>query len=291
MKRQAFAIEALDRALGGGLVPGTLTVIAGATGVGKSQLGVLWASAGLSVEGRRGVICDLTSRGDSQNHADYAQRLCGWKLTEFPAGDGLLFDRAWDPDRIPGDFLRPIERAGKRVTRADLTPDEWHEWQAALARLYRSATGFFYQHFASGCRRVVFDGLEPAQAMSESVQFNLFEYLYHHAIHNDAEWTAREWLRERFRDNQAEVARRLYDHNSIGCLYLHTTEEVMLDALIARPIVQGDVFAGANTIMVMGRTRTERGYGRGLAILKHRGSACSEEILPYRIAESGFEFL
>ena len=38
--------------LGGGLLPGTLTVVAGATGVGKTQLGLRWADAG---SGRRGA--------------------------------------------------------------------------------------------------------------------------------------------------------------------------------------------------------------------------------------------
>ena len=44
--RQHFGIEELDRDLGGGLIPGTLTVVAGATGVGKTQLGLHWANAG-----------------------------------------------------------------------------------------------------------------------------------------------------------------------------------------------------------------------------------------------------
>ena len=78
--RQVFGIEELDRDLGGGLIPGTLTVVAGATGVGKTQLGLHWANAGLSAEGHRGVLCDLTSRGDSQNHAAYSSRLFGWEL-------------------------------------------------------------------------------------------------------------------------------------------------------------------------------------------------------------------
>lgn len=290
MERQAFGIKALDEALGGGLLPGTLTVIAGATGAGKSQLGLLWAAAGLAKEGRRGVICDLTSRGDSQNHAGYAGRLVGWTLREFPLEAGLSFDQAWDPCWSPGDYFRPIERPGRRVTRADLTADEWHEWQAELARILRASTGFFYQHFSRGCRRVVFDGLEPATVFSESAQFILFEYLYHRVIHAESEWAAREWLRERFRQAQRQVEAHAYEHSRIGSLYLHTTEEVMLDELIARPLAQGDVFAGANTIIVMGRVRTEGVYGRALAILKHRGSQCGDEILPYRIVERGFEF-
>src|SRR5262245_4084682 len=69
--RQGFGIAELDRHLGGGLLPGTLTVLAGATGAGKTQLGLRWANEGLAAEGHRGILCDLTSRGDAQNHAGY----------------------------------------------------------------------------------------------------------------------------------------------------------------------------------------------------------------------------
>ena len=40
--RQKFGYDRLDSLLGGGLLPGTLTVIAGATGAGKTQLGLAW---------------------------------------------------------------------------------------------------------------------------------------------------------------------------------------------------------------------------------------------------------
>ncbi len=283
-------MAALDIALGGGLVPGTLTVIAGATGAGKSQLGLLWGAEGFRAEGRRGVVCDLTSRGDAQNHFAYAERLADWRLKEFTLGQGHNFDEAWDPERPLGDYYRPVERPGRRVTKSDLSAEEWHEWQAELARVLRGSAGFFYRHFARGCRRVIFDGLEPTERFSESVQFNLFEYLYHKVIHQEDEWAAREWLRERYRASIPQVERHRYDHRAVGTLYLHTTAEVMLDDLIARPISQGDVFAGANTIIVMGRTRGDGRHGRALAILKHRGSACGDEIMPYRITEAGFVF-
>ena len=90
--RQSFGIEELDRSLGGGLIPGTLTVVAGATGAGKTQLGLRWADAGLPAEGHRGVLCDLTSRGDSQNHAPYASRLFGWPLRDYPVTLAPDFD-------------------------------------------------------------------------------------------------------------------------------------------------------------------------------------------------------
>src|SRR4051794_38748097 len=48
--RQGFGIAGLDGLLGGGLIPGTLTVIAGATGAGKTQLGLRWSDAGRAVE-------------------------------------------------------------------------------------------------------------------------------------------------------------------------------------------------------------------------------------------------
>jgi KaiC/GvpD/RAD55 family RecA-like ATPase len=287
LARQAFGIEKLDRDLGGGLFPGTLTVVAGATGTGKTQLGLRWANAGLSAEGRRGVLCDLTSRGDSQNHADYASRLFGWSLSEYPLAAAVDFERAWDFARSIGDYFRPVARQGRRVTQADLEPEQWHEWKSELSRVLRCAAGFFYQQFARGSRRVVFDGLEPVERFSESIQFEFFEYIYHHVLRQDDEWAAREWFREKYRANAEAVMRHRYDQRAIGCLYLYTTPHVMLDDLLAQPIAQGDIFANANTIILMGRTRHDGRLGRALAIPKHRGSACGDEIVPYRITEGG----
>src|SRR5438270_7967087 len=93
--RQKFGIEGLDGLLGGGLIPGTLTVLAGATGAGKTQLGLRWADAGRNAEGRRGVVCDLTSRGDAQNHAAYARDLFGWDLRPYSIEALLELDAFW----------------------------------------------------------------------------------------------------------------------------------------------------------------------------------------------------
>jgi len=288
--RQSFGIEVLDRDLGGGLLPGTLTVVAGATGVGKTQLGLRWADAGSSAEGRRGVLCDLTSRGDSQGHLAYASRLFGWELTRYPVALAPDFDRAWDFSRAIGDYFHPVERAGRRVTRADLDPDQWHEWKSDLARVLRCAAGFFYQHFARGAQRVVFDGLEPAERFSESIQFEFFEYIYHHVLRQDDEWAAREWFREQYRAQEQAVLHHRYDQRSIGCLYLYTTPQVMIEELMAQPIGPGDIFSNASTIILMGRTRHDGRFGRALFIPKHRGSRCGDEILPYRITDQGLVF-
>ena len=79
-QRLSTGIDGLDELLGGGLLPGTLTAVVGSTGIGKTQFGLQFAQAGLKQEGRRGILFDMCARGDSQNHADYAQRMFDWDV-------------------------------------------------------------------------------------------------------------------------------------------------------------------------------------------------------------------
>jgi KaiC/GvpD/RAD55 family RecA-like ATPase len=288
--RHGFGIEVLDRLLGGGLLPGTLTVLAGATGAGKTQLGLRWAHAGREGENRRGVICDLTSRGDAQNHAAYAHDQLGWELNEYPADGALDFDAVWDFQRPVGDYYHPFHRTGRRVTRRDLEPDDWHAWKSDLARILRKSVAFFYEQFIRGSRRVVVDGIEPTERFGDSIQFEFFEYLYHHILRQEDEWAARELFREQFRAHSARVLSHRYDHRQVGCLYLYTTPHVLLDDLMAQPIGEGDIFSNANTIILMGRVREQGRFGRALYVAKHRGSRCSDEIRPYRITDAGLVF-
>lgn len=81
-----------------------------------------------------------------------------------------------------------------------------------------------------------------------------------------------------------------YNHESVGAMLLYTSHEVMLDDLITRPIQSGDVLSNANTVILMGKTRDGSQMGRALYVAKHRGSACEDLILPYRITERGMEF-
>ena len=85
MSRHSTGIPALDELLGGGLIPGTLTVVVGATGIGKTQLGLQFANAGQTQEGQRGILFDCASRGDSQSHAEYARRMFDWRLSPMSA--------------------------------------------------------------------------------------------------------------------------------------------------------------------------------------------------------------
>jgi hypothetical protein len=98
---------------------------------------------------------------------------------------------------------------------------------------------------------------------------------------------ARDLFRERYRANAATIAEHLYDPSAVGCVLLCTSHEAMLDDLISRGIAEGDVLANANTLIYMGKIRDGARIGRGLYVAKHRGSACSDEIVPYTIDDAG----
>lgn len=281
----------LDQMLGGGLLPGTLTVVAGATGIGKTQLGLEWAAQGRTQEGQTGILFDMTSRGDSQNHAEYAQRLAGWKLRDFPLLENPDATEVWDPIKARSDYLHVFQQSGRKVTRNDLDQDEWREWKIELARKLQNAIQFFYGNFIQGVRRVIIDGVEPTDREVDSFQFHLFEYIYHQILHKEADWVARDLFRVHYREQEPRVLANMYDHRRIGALLLSTTHEVMLDDLLEKPIASGDVLSNANTIILMGKTRNGTKMGRALQIAKHRGSPCDESIVPFEITSDGLRLL
>jgi len=285
--RQSTGSAALDELLGGGLVPGTLTVVVGATGIGKTQLGLQFAQAGQRQEGARGILFDMSSRGDSQSHAAYARRMFDWQLSPVNAGATVELTGLFDPARERGDYLHVFDYHGRRVTRRDLDWDDWQNWQAEMNSRLRATIAFLYGNFARGVRRVVIDGIEPTDRPGESIQFNLFEYIYQQILRKDPEWVARDLFREAYRAHAEEAAANTYDPGQIGCLLLYTSHETLLDDLIARRLDEGDVLSNANTLIYLGKVRTGDRVGRGLYIAKHRGSRCDERIVPFRIEDSG----
>lgn len=289
MTRLQTGIEKLDQMLGGGLLPGSLTVVMGATGIGKTQLGLSFADWGRQQEGQRGVIFDLTARGDSQNHGDYAERRFGWRLKEQYAGDKIVADTVWDSEQARRDYMHVFQHSGRRVTASDLDADAWREWKYEQAKKLDQAIAFFYGNFVHGVRRCVIDGVEPTSKAADSIQFEMFEYIYHQIMRKEHDWVARDLFRVGYRDNAELISQRAYDHRDIACLLLYTSHEVMLDDLITRPIESGDVLSNANTIILMGKTRDGNQMGRALHVAKHRGSACDDGIVPYEITDQGIE--
>ncbi|MEZ6058074.1 MAG: ATPase domain-containing protein [Planctomycetaceae bacterium] len=289
LARLSTGLPKLDALLGGGLVPGTMTVVLGATGIGKTQLGVHFLRQGLHQEGETGILFDMTTRGDTQNHADYARRMFDWTLTPASA-DGLLTPEAvWDREQVRRDIIHLFQRSGRRVTIRDLSTEELQIWKADLNRRLTTAISFFYGNFVHGVRRCVVDGIEPADRASESFQFDLFEYVYHQILRKEHDWVARDLFRAAFRENAERVATHAYPHDQLGCLMLCTTHEILLDDLIARPIESGDVLANANTILLMGKVRNGAKVTRALHVAKHRGSACSDGIVPFEIDDTGLK--
>jgi KaiC/GvpD/RAD55 family RecA-like ATPase len=290
LPRQSTGIPRLDQALDGGLIPGTMTVVLGATGIGKSQLGVLYANAGKQQEGETGILFDLTTRGDSQNQPDYAQRLCQWSLQPRGLADQFDATSVFDRDLTRSDLMHVFHRGGRRVTIGDMQPEEWQEFKADLMRRLDQTIGFFYGNFVHGVRRVVIDGVEPTDRDSESFQFHLFDYVYHQVLRKEHDWLARDLLRVRYRAHEERVQQHAYNSAQIGAMLLYTSREVMIDELIRRPIQAGDVLSNANTIILMGKSQVGASMGRALHVAKHRGSACDDAIIPFQITSEGFEF-
>ena len=276
----------LDELLGGGLLPGTLTVVMGATGIGKTQLGVSFAHQGIHQEGESGILFDLTSRGDSQNHGDYAERLFGWELTD-QTSDRLTADNVWDRSIIRHDYMNVFQHRGKRVTASDMDADQWREWKYEQSKKLDQAIAYFYGNFVHGVRRCVIDGVEPTDRASDSIQFEMFEYIYHQILRKEYDWVARDLFRVGFRQNLDKIQQHAYNHNDVACLLLYTSHEVMLDDLITRRIESGDVLSNANTIIYMGKTRDGNKMGRALNVAKHRGSQCDDRIVPFEITDQG----
>jgi KaiC/GvpD/RAD55 family RecA-like ATPase len=285
--RISTGIAALDEALGGGLLPGSLTLVLGATGVGKTQFGIQLCAAGRRDDGVRGTIVDLSSRGDSQNHVGYAKQLFGqsWSLAD-PGGDNS--DNLFSGSR-PADILPFLGYGGRRVLRSQMDADGWHAWQSELNRRLPRLFRFVYGHLVHGTRRFVIDGIEPQTAAHDSLQVELLELIYHRMLRQEYDWLAREVLREKFRGQQALVDEHRYRHEDCAAVALVTTRQSMLEQLMSEPLADGDLAAGANTVILLGRQRQAEQMGRALFIAKHRGSYADQRIIPFAIGQEGMQ--
>ena len=292
--RVSTGLPRLDEMLGGGLLPGTLTVVYGATGIGKTHLGVTFAHAGETQEGRRGILFDMNGRGDSQQHREYAKRLFGWQMEPWQ-----YHPTSWDPALPEEDRVLAMSYCNEYTDTGKVTDfqegrdgdrDFSWSWKAAHNQKFRHILPFFYFQFGLGCRRVVIDGVEPSGSGVESIQFHLFHEIYARAIHQDFDVSAAEILIPvwKYRDFIQKTA---YQHHRIITMLLATTEENVLEDLVARRVTEGDPGALANTIILMGKKIESGKVSRVLHVAKHRGSTCSDELAEFRINKTGIEFL
>jgi KaiC/GvpD/RAD55 family RecA-like ATPase len=290
--RVSTGLPRLDDMLGGGLLPGTLTVVYGATGIGKTHLGLTFAETGRAADGARGIVLDMNGRGDSQQHDEYAERLFAWPLTPWTHTVTPMADPYPPAEQMQARYSNAFKWVGRTRDFQVATADggfefDWN-WKAQSNHAFYTVRPFMYFHFAAGTRRVVVDGVEPMDSPADSIQFHLFDEVYRTVIHRDAETLGMEiclpvWKHREF------IESHRYDHRTITTLLLVTTEETRLEDLIARKVATGDVGATANTILVMGSERVGNRLGRLLCVVKHRGSAMSDEIVEYRITGQGIE--
>ena len=168
--------------------------------------------------------------------------------------------------------------------------DEWHAWQSELNRRMPQLSRYVYAHLIAGTRRFVVDGIEPQEAANDSLQLDLLELVYHRMLRKEHDWLAREVLRESFRQNQAHVDANAYEHQDSAAIVLVTTKQTMLDQLMMEPLSDGDIAAGANTVILLGRQLEDGAMKRGIYIAKHRGSYAEQRILNFDINDSGIVF-
>ena len=171
--RLSTGIEGLDDLLGGGLLPGTLTAVVGSTGIGKTQFGLQFANAGLTQEGRRGIVFDLSARGDSQNHADYARRMFGWQLPPVDPERPLGLDDFFSPPLPCGDYLHVFDQHGRRV-RGPISISRRGGNGKRNSRVAERLDRVLLRTISSAVfAGTVVDGIEPVERPSDSIQFEL----------------------------------------------------------------------------------------------------------------------
>jgi KaiC/GvpD/RAD55 family RecA-like ATPase len=281
----------LDEMLGGGLLPGTLTVVYGATGIGKTHLGLQFGDHGARADGARGIVFDMNARGDSQQHHAYAARLHGWDLKRWTHSVLPMAEPYPPADQMQAFYCDALPWVGKlrdyQVPSGDGLEFDWN-WKAQYNQALYTVRPFVYFHLAAGSRRIVVDGIEPMDVPGDYIQPYIFDDLYRKTIHRDSETLGMEICMPVWK-HRAFIDAHRYDHAAVTTMLLVTTEETQLEHLIARKVAAGDVGAVANTIVVMGSERVGNRMARMLCVVKHRGSAKSDEIAEYRVAERGFE--
>ena len=289
--RVTTGLDRLDEMLGGGLLPGTLAVVYGATGIGKTHLGLGFAHRGQVVDGASGLVFDMNARGDSQQHHAYAERLYGWPLNRWTHTVTPMADPYPSAEQMQAFYCDAFPWIGKlrdyQVQSGDGVEFDWN-WKAMYSRALYTVRPFVYFHLAAGSRRIVVDGIEPMDVPGDYIQPYIFDELYRKVIHRDGETLGMEICLPVWKHREYIEAHR-YDHAGVSTLLLVTTEETQLEHLIARKVAAGDIGAVANTIIVMGSERVGNRLGRFLCVVKHRGSAKSDDIAEYRVGHEGIE--
>src|SRR5439155_803801 len=140
--------------LGGGLLPGTLCVVYGATGIGKTHLGLTFAHAGVEAEGAPGILFDMNARGDSQQHHEYAARLYDWSLQRWRHTVTPMAAPFPPPGEMAARYCDALSWTGKLRDYQVPAPDgglelDWN-WKAEYNHALYTVRPFVYFHLGAG---------------------------------------------------------------------------------------------------------------------------------------------
>jgi len=233
----------------------------------------------------------MNARGDSQQHHAYAARLHNWDLQRWTHTVLPMAEPYPPAEQMRAFYCDALPWVGKLRDYQVSTPDglefDWN-WKAQYNQALYTVRPFVYFHLAAGSRRIMVDGIEPMDVPGDYIQPYIFDDLYRKTIHRDSETLGMEICMPVWKHRSFIDAHR-YDHAAVTTLLLVTTEETQLEHLIARKVAAGDIGAVANTILVMGSERVGNRLARFLCVVKHRGSAKSDEIAEYRVTDRGFE--
>jgi len=221
--RTSTGIDKLDEMLGGGLLPGTLCVAYGATGIGKTHLGLHFAHGGQGADGPPGIFFDMNARGDSQQHSEYAARLYGWTLERWTHTVTPMADPYPSAAQMAARYCDALPWVGKlrdyQVPASDGGLELDWNWKSEYNHAMYTVRPFVYFHLGAGCRRIVVDGIEPMDVPGDYIQAFLFDELYRKVIHRDSETLGMEiclpvWKHREFID------RHRYDHAAVTTVLL-----------------------------------------------------------------------
>lgn len=168
MSRKSSGLQGLDEALGGGFLSGKKVIVYGATGVGKSILGVTFAHKGISEESHPGLILDISKGVDEQSQLEYAKQFFGWLLKDW---------KNLNPNIKPEDFVSFAYRTGSL--------DDFTETSEKIGRRYSGhgyseevGTSFLRYHLPKS-KRIVIDGSEPYETAKDSGTITSVREFFH----------------------------------------------------------------------------------------------------------------
>jgi hypothetical protein len=282
----------MNAILGGGVLPGTMVLIRGARGAGKTKLALGFAARGHDEEGRRGLVLDLSLKGDEQRHRPYAKVQSGWSLGPWDLDRPKILKK-WPSERtVAARGYFHMAASDYEVESVDRDRLTFEEFEALNHRFdYRMALlePFLFFHRYYGARRIIVDGLEPTGDPRGSVQHRLLHRLYARLLQASPGDLGREALRQGYGRSRARVARARFQARDAAVLVLETSQETSLDRLIRARVPPGALDPLATTVILMGERDLGDRVVPAVFVAKHRGAARDGRKLPLRLSARGVQ--